>query len=147
MRKGRRIVLGLLPIFFLASCGMEKWPYCDLPNAVATYGSIFVETIVNHPSNNGSQTKIHKYSSESPEVVLAFYKAIEAMHVAPKKSYRVFNAFWQKVSILFKKEDLSYKFQFYELKMTDGYFVFDNGDIYAFKGDFFSVTESVVKKI
>lgn len=151
MKKLKLMTIGLLStITLLSSCNvggeMDNWPYCDLPDAVSDYQTVFVETIVNHFPENGGQTETHRYFGESPEIVLEFYHIIESMHVAPEKAERNFDEYWQKVSINFEKQDLDYKFEYYELSLADGYFVFNKGDIYEFKGDFYSVISNNVKK-
>lgn len=138
----------LSTIILVSSCTvggeMMDWPYCDLPDYVSSYETITIELVNNSISGNNNDTQIYKYYSESPEVVLAFYNVIEGMHRSPKKTEQNFDKYWQKVSIDFKKENLNYKFEYYELSMKDGYFVFNEDDIYGFKGNFYGVALSVI---
>lgn len=63
MKKTKHIALGLLiAIPFLSSCGgdMDDWPYCDLPDAVASYETVTIEMIQYSFYEDDEPPEIHK---------------------------------------------------------------------------------------
>ena len=135
-------------ILFMSSCGghMDDWPYCDLPDSVANYDSVTIEIIEKDTKDAGKIITNEKYFSNHSEIVLDFYDLIENMHVSPKSTNQTFEKYWQKVSIFFEMDDLNYTFEYYELSMTDGYFVFDFKETHNFKGDFYGVVLNAITK-
>jgi hypothetical protein len=148
MKKVELLIFGLITSIFLVSCGgdMDGWPYCDLPDSVANYDTVTIEKIEKDSNNEGKIISNEKYFSSSRETVLAFYNLIESMHVSPEKTNKTFDEYWQKVSINFEKDKLSYIFDYYELSITDGYFVFNFEEAYKFKGDFYSVVSNAINE-
>lgn len=151
MKNRKPFLLGFLSatiILNLCNCGgeMDNWPYCDLPDTIASYESLTIKIIVNDLPNAGGETETHEYFSDDSEMVLEFYNFIEAMRVSPKKTYKTFENFYAYVLLDFKKSNTNYYFEYYELALTDGYFIFDKKDIYEFKGDFYGAIDDNIQK-
>lgn len=148
MKKIQLLVLSLFPTIFFSSCGghMDDWPYCDLPDDLANYTTVTIEIIKKDYKNNYDKVRNDKYYSDSSEVVLNFYNLIENMHVSPKATNKTFNQYLDKVSIIFEKHDLNYTFDYYELSMADGYFVFNFQEIYEFRGNFYGVVSNAISQ-
>lgn len=125
---------------------MDDWPYCDLPDDVANYTSITIKIIKKNYKDDYKIIRNDVYHSDSSEMVLNFYNLIEYMHVFPKPTTKNLTDYIEKVSIIFEKDDLNYTFDYYELSMTDGYFVFNFKEIYKFKGNFYGVVSDEISK-
>lgn len=149
MTKNKHKLLGLLvSICVLTSCGvnMQDWPYCDLQNEIETYDKVTIEMIYDNSVLGDGGIEKHTYIGNSNEIVLKFYNVIEYMHRSPKIKNKTFENYWQRVSLIFEKEGLSYIFEYYEMAITDGYFIFNKQEIYEFRGDFYGVIQDFISK-
>lgn len=137
------IVLAVSGICLIVSaCGgnMEGWPTLELNWEIETYDEVSLE--YNQLPYGRSDSETHFYgSSTDKDVINGLYCAVNG-RLYSEKTYKKINTeeFRENVIIKFTKDGEEFVFQFYSYGVTNGYFIFHNGEIHKYHGDFVSGT-------
>lgn len=137
----------MLSLSILCSCGnsMKGWPTFDLKLDTENYDEISLE--YHHASNPSDRRPLDKEirfygTSFDKEVIKSVYLAINCLPYS-KKIYSEIDTeeYVDKVVVQFLQNgETMYVFTFYAYGVTDGYFVFDSGEIHQYHGDFVGIT-------
>ena len=145
------VFLAVLSICLVASsCAyggqMKGWPTFDLNLDIESYDEVSIEYhhAVWEPSDRRPlDEEIEFYGTSSDkEVISDVYLCINGLPYS-KKTYKKIDTekYVDKVVVQFYREgEAAYVFKFYAYGVTDGYFIFDNGEIHAYRGDFAGLT-------
>lgn len=135
------VILTCLLSFMLCSCGgMKGWPTFDLNLDIESYNEVTLE--YNQLPYGRNKIEDHFYGSSSDkEVINEIYCAINGLKYS-EKTYRNINTeeYYENVIIKFINDDEVFVFKFYSYGITKGYFIFDNGEIHKYRGDFVGIT-------
>ena len=128
----------------LCACGgcynMNGWPTIDLNLDVESYDEVSLEFNILPSKQN--KDEFHYYgSSTEKDVIKEIYETINCFHYS-EKTYDSINTeeYWENVIIKFTKDSEEYVFKFYSYAIYDGYFIFNNGEIHKYHGDFVSAS-------
>lgn len=136
-------------LFMVTSCGksMRGWPTIELDIEIEKYDEVSLE--YNRLPFENSSDQLHFYgTSLEKEVIDDLYKTINGLPYHKKIITNInTEKYWENVVIEFKNDNDIYTFKFYSYGVTNGYFVFDNGEIHQYYGDFVSLTYSKYKDI
>ena len=151
MKKFFCAVLAVLAML-LSACGgdMKGWPKLDLNLDIGSYDEVSLE--YHHISSRSDRMlpdvdEDYFGTSSDEEVINDIYQRINGLPYSEEiydeidtENYR------SKVAITFWKDgQAGYTFTFYGYSIKNGYFVFDNGEIHKYLGDFVSLTYENVK--
>ncbi len=145
----KKIFCLLLPflLFTLCSCGsgMEGWPRLELGLDIENYDEVSLE--YHHISSHSDKLpldvdKDYFGTSANREIINEVYQSINGLPYSDETYDSIDTEnYWSKVVITFWKDgEAGYTFTFYGYAVKDGYFVFDNGEIHKYSGDFVSLT-------
>ena len=136
------IVLNCVLLFALCACGgdMEGWPTLELDLDIDGYDEVSLE--YNMLSNGSRDSEAHFYGSSSDkEIIKDIYNAVDGVLYSDETYNNIdTEKFSENVIIRFAKDDEVFVFKFYSYGVTNGYFIFDNGKIHNYRGDFVSMT-------
>lgn len=141
------VMLSCLFMFILCSCGgnMKGWPTLDLNLDIESYDEVSLE--YHHRSAHSDRMPLdidrdYYGTSADKEIISEVYQSIDG-RLYSEETYNKIDTenYWSKVVITFWKDGKAgYTFTFYEYSVQNGYFIFDNGEIHKYLGDFVSGT-------
>lgn len=140
MRIVKTIPALVFAISTLSSCGgdMYGWPYCSLP--IRAEDASALEIRISHDTGypyEEYRITDSTYYTEEATAINSIYEMIQGCHRSPSAIDRVFHRYWFLVDMMFSQDESDpYRFEFYSLGVTNGFFVFDEETTYRFKGDF-----------
>ncbi len=145
----KKIFCLLLPflLLMLCSCGgdMNGWPKLELGLDIENYDEVSLE--YHHISKHSDRMPLdvdNDYfgTSADLEIINEVYQTINGLSYSEETYQKIDTEnYWSNVVITFWKDSESmYTFSFYEYAIKDGYFVFDNGEIHKYLGDFVGIT-------
>lgn len=145
----KKIFCLLLPflLLMLCSCGgdMNGWPKLELGLNIENYDEVSLE--YHHISKHSDRMpldvdKDYFGTSADREIINEVYQTINGLPYSEETYQKIDTEnYWSNVVITFWKDSESmYTFSFYEYAIKNGYFVFDNGEIHKYLGDFVGIT-------
>lgn len=136
------VLLNCLFLFMLYSCGgnMKGWPTLDLNLDIENYNEVSIEFNMLPFGRRNSEAHFYGASSDK-EIINDIYNAVDGV-LYSEKTYKNIDTekFSENVIVKFTKGDEVFVFKFYSYGVTNGYFIFDNGEIHKFHGDFVGMT-------
>lgn len=139
--------LSLIIVFAGCTCGghMKGWPTIELNLDIDSFNEVTLE--YNRLPYGRSELEDHFYGSSSDkEIINDIYCVIDGLPYG-EKTYRKIDTeeYCDSVIIKFIKDDEVFVFKFYSYGITKGYFIFDNGEIHQYRGDFVGITYAEFK--
>ncbi|MDE7167390.1 MAG: hypothetical protein K2O28_00915 [Clostridia bacterium] len=126
-------------LFGACSCGhdMSEWPTIELNLDVGSFDEVSLEFNLLPYKKNKDEAHFYGTSSDK-EVINDIYCTINGRQYS-EKIYNNINTeeFYENVIIKFMKDgEEVFVFKFYTYGIYNGYFIFDNGEIHKYHGDF-----------
>lgn len=144
MKKASIFLFAMMSFLFmlLCSCGgqMDGWPTFDLNLDIGSCDEVSLE--FNRLPYGRNDTEYHfSGTSADKQTIIDIYNAVNGLPYS-EKIYKTIDTenYYENVIIKFKDGEGEYVFKFYSYGVTNGYFVFDNGEIHRYYGDFISGT-------
>ncbi len=115
---------------------MSDWPTISLNLDIESYDEVSLEYNLLPYKKNKEEIHYHGFSSDK-EVIKDIYELLNYLKYS-KETYSKINTeeYWDNVIIKFIKAGEEFVFKFYSYAIYDGYFIFNNGEIHKYHGDF-----------
>lgn len=136
-----------LSVFLLTACSgcpsnkysMTDWPTFNLDPEIAESDGVSVEfNLLPYKKN---KDELHYYGTSSDaRVIYDIYTTINYCKYSEETVDEInTEQYWENVNVKFwKGGEVTYALSFYSYGIYDGYFIFENGEIHKYHGDFVS---------
>lgn len=122
---------------------MTDWPEMNLDLDIETYDEVSLEYhVLPYKDNKYSRDEFHYYGSSTDiDVIKDIYNLLNGLKYSEKTYSNIdTEKYVDRVVIKFTKDSEEYVFKFYEYGIYDGYFIFNNGEIHRYYGDFVGIS-------
>lgn len=119
---------------------MKGWPTFDLNLDIENYDEVCLEYTM-LPYGRSDKEEHFSGTTADKQIIRDIYNAVNN-RLYSEKIYESIDTknYSENVTVTFRDGEGEYVFKFYGYGVTNGYFVFDNGEIHRYYGDFVSGT-------